>query len=252
MEELSPADSQERHCIHCSSVITPTASFCGQCGKQQIVEKKFDDIKGELTALFVYFFLQVIIVLIYTFNESQDKNYQIFLLIVFHSIDLIFGLIYIRSLLPLFKINRRIIQVAAMLIPVAMLGSWLVNWLVDKINYALYHEYYEIEFAFSNLPYHTFFEILEVAFLPAFFEEIAFRGVIYNMSLKFYHNNHLTAILISSALFFIIHLSVISIFWMLPLALLFGFLRKKYNSLIPGMVLHFFFNLTAYAFQEWI
>ena len=50
-----------------------------------------------------------------------------------------------------------------------------------------------------------------------------------------------------------IHLSIISLLWLVPLGLVLGFLRGKYNTLWYGMVAHFTYNfaITIFEFLGW-
>jgi membrane protease YdiL (CAAX protease family) len=85
--------------------------------------------------------------------------------------------------------------------------------------------------------------IYSIALLPAVFEEIAFRGVMYN-----YCNNFLDeqlAVVITAFLFAIMHLSLISLIWLIPFGIFIGMLRHKYNTIWYGIIFHFTFNLTA-------
>ncbi|HEX8341610.1 MAG TPA: CPBP family intramembrane glutamic endopeptidase [Tepidisphaeraceae bacterium] len=99
-------------------------------------------------------------------------------------------------------------------------------------------------FAFSWL-------LLTACVVPAVFEEIAFRGVIF-AGLR----DHLTVaetVVVSSAIFAILHLSVLSIPHLLGIGLLLALLRVKTDSLLPGMLCHFLHNLLVCVtdWNEW-
>ena len=51
------------------------------------------------------------------------------------------------------------------------------------------------------------------------------------------------AVYITAFVFGIIHLAVISMLWLVPLGLIFGMLRAKYNTLWYGVIGHFTYNL---------
>lgn len=82
--------------------------------------------------------------------------------------------------------------------------------------------------------------ILLVCVQPAVIEELAFRGVILSgmsrvMAVR-------DAIIVSAAMFMIIHLSALSFPHLLLIGLVLGYLRVRTGSLYPGMLLHFVHN----------
>jgi len=85
--------------------------------------------------------------------------------------------------------------------------------------------------------------IFLVAFLPAIFEELAYRGVILFCLTKITFERQ--AILIAAFLFAVVHMSFISFFWLLPFAIWLGNIRLREKTIWYGIVIHFCFNLTA-------
>jgi len=83
--------------------------------------------------------------------------------------------------------------------------------------------------------------------MPALFEELGYRGYLLQTLLKVADKEQ--AIYISAFLFAIIHMSFISLFWLIPFALFLGFVRTKENTLWYGVSIHFCFNLTACLFD---
>ena len=49
------------------------------------------------------------------------------------------------------------------------------------------------------------------------------------------------------------HLQIISLLWLIPIGLVFGLLRNKYNTLWYGVIGHFVYNfsITVYEFLGW-
>ena len=85
-----------------------------------------------------------------------------------------------------------------------------------------------------------FFTFLSIAMFPAIFEELGFRGVLFNHLSKITSRN--SVIIVTGACFAILHLSLISLIWLLPIGLAFGWLRSKYNTLWYGIIGHFAYN----------
>lgn len=87
------------------------------------------------------------------------------------------------------------------------------------------------------------------AALPAIFEEIFFRGLIFDKLKLIYSTKN--AIIISSILFYLIHLvygTFLSFLYIIPLGLFLGYLRDRYNNLIYPIVSHFFYNFIIFVY----
>ncbi|MBL7895686.1 MAG: CPBP family intramembrane metalloprotease [Bacteroidia bacterium] len=93
---------------------------------------------------------------------------------------------------------------------------------------------------YKDSPLPLLFSIISVGVFPAIFEEIAFRGILFNELKNIVSNN--STIIISTVLFTILHFSLISFLWIFPIGLLFGYLRSKYDNLIYGIIGHFVYN----------
>jgi membrane protease YdiL (CAAX protease family) len=97
--------------------------------------------------------------------------------------------------------------------------------------------------------------------LPSILEEVAFRGVVLAMFLRFY--NQPKAILFSALGFGIVHLGNIlsggdpiwvagQVIWAAILGLFYGYVTLKTNSLLPAMILHYLSNLFVPALNGYI
>jgi uncharacterized protein len=90
--------------------------------------------------------------------------------------------------------------------------------------------------------------VLVACVQPAIIEEIAFRGIILGSLADPLGPRQ--AVLVSAALFSIIHLSVPGIPHLLVLGIGLGALRVRSGSLYPGVLMHFCHNLLV-VIQEW-
>ncbi len=88
--------------------------------------------------------------------------------------------------------------------------------------------------------YRFLLEIVDTAIVPAVFEEFAFRGVVLNKLRKFGDSY---AIIMSAVLFGLMHGNLSQIPFAFILGLVIGFIAVKTNSIIPGILIHFFNNL---------
>lgn len=87
---------------------------------------------------------------------------------------------------------------------------------------------------------------LTVAIMPAFTEEFAFRGVILG-SLRKYSDG--LALVVSSAMFALMHGNFVQIPFTFCCGLMFGLLMIKTNSMLPGMIVHFLNNGLSVTFD---
>ncbi len=79
--------------------------------------------------------------------------------------------------------------------------------------------------------------------MPAFWEEIAFRGIILGALLRVVRP--MEALFITSCVFAILHRDPLSVPYLGMLGFLAGYLRLRSGSLLPGMVVHCVNNLCA-------
>lgn len=97
--------------------------------------------------------------------------------------------------------------------------------------------------------YRLLFGLIFFSILPAIFEEIFNRGLIYE-KLKLIYSDKNT-VMLSSLLFYFSHLiygSIISLIYIIPLGLFLGFLRTKYKNLVYPIVCHFFYNFIVFVY----
>lgn len=94
-----------------------------------------------------------------------------------------------------------------------------------------------ISFNNSNFVYVIFF----VCLTPAIFEELLFRGYLqYSIATKF---SKFQSIIITSLIFALLHMDIISFFSIFLLSCVIGFYKEKTNSLFYPILIHFMNNL---------
>ena len=98
------------------------------------------------------------------------------------------------------------------------------------------------ESPYENTVSYIIVSVLTTALLPALLEEFAFRGVILG-SLRRFGDGF--AVIISAMLFGITHFYITQIPMAFILGLVMGFIVVKTNSLLPGILIHFFNNFFA-------
>lgn len=85
--------------------------------------------------------------------------------------------------------------------------------------------------------------LITIVFLAPIGEEVLFRGIIFSTLRK---TNHVViAIILQALLFGAFHLNWIQGIYVIPLALMTGFVANKYKSVIPGIMYPFSFNFSS-------
>lgn len=88
--------------------------------------------------------------------------------------------------------------------------------------------------------------IFLLAVLPAIFEELLFRGVIFN-GLKDYGD--MTAVFGSAALFALMHGGIEQLIYPFIVGIILGFVMKKTNNVFYTMIIHFFNNVIVIVYN---
>jgi membrane protease YdiL (CAAX protease family) len=129
----------------------------------------------------------------------------------------------------------------------AVLLAVVVNVLIRWLNRKLFHRDMHFYRSFLYLKYPKLAMLMLVVFLPAFFEELAYRGIILESLLRLADRRR--AIFLSAILFAVVHMSFISFFWLVPFAIWLGNVRDREGTIWYGVLIHFFFNGTACLFE---
>ena len=93
-----------------------------------------------------------------------------------------------------------------------------------------------------------FLEIMSIAVVAAIAEEIIFRGILISRLGRGF--GKVVAVILSAIIFGLVHGTEIAIVYATVLGLIFGFMYLAYDSIVPSMVCHLFFNLTSYIFAD--
>lgn len=97
--------------------------------------------------------------------------------------------------------------------------------------------------------YRLLIGLVSISILPALFEEVFYRGIIYDKLKLVYSNKNV--VIISSLLFYFSHLiygNIISIIYIFPIGLFLGMLRTKFNNLLYPIACHFFYNFIVFIY----
>jgi len=229
-------------CKKCNVINNDKANFCGTCGTKLRLTYSILHYKKQINKISIFFFTLVIYNICISLIET-GYNYinTLFIDLGFIILVSFFYFIDFKETNKLFqfkKLNNLILLIVCVALPI--LAS-MVYFFTDFINQYFFEliqmSYYE-HFIYSPAP--LLLSIVSIALMPAIFEEITFRGIIFNQLVKL--TSLKSSILISAILFTILHFSLISILWIFPLGLLFGYLRARYRTLWFGILAHFIYN----------
>lgn len=168
--------------------------------------------------------------------------------VFFAGIVVIFYLFNPGPINKLLKFNRPRKDLLLKIVLIAPLIAVLVSLTADLLNQSIFDRsqaaYYEV---FIDSPAPLILSIISIGLFPAVFEELAFRGILFNELIKI--TSIKSAIIISAILFTIVHLSLISALWIFPIGLLFGYFRAKHKTLWYGIAGHFVYNSSIVLFE---
>jgi membrane protease YdiL (CAAX protease family) len=235
-------------CPNCQQENRSKALFCSSCGKKiiadapQVYEKHIKKVSIFFFTLLAYIAILHFTKLVTDFSSIVISDLLFILIVV------IFFVINFSNLKPYLATRtlRPLTMIAV--IACAVLFAFIVSGVADFLNKNLFDRTESAYYThYLDSPSPLFFAILSIGVVPAIFEEIAFRGILFN---EFQMVTSTPAvILITSILFTLLHFSLISAIWLFPGAIALGFLRSKYNTLNYGILAHFTYNTSIVLLQ---
>jgi membrane protease YdiL (CAAX protease family) len=237
-------------CEECESPIRSHHRYCPNCGAYLATEAITVSIfnNAHLRNIFIFYFLYLFVCLAVKHSPSLNTYNELFWIeIVLAVVTLGFVKLNWPGIKPILKFNNFNWITLSTVVFLGALASFSVSFVVKELNGTYFHSevnYYE---TYRLYTFPTFVMIYSIAVMPAVFEELAFRGIMYNYCSNFLDDRLVVAI--TAFLFAIMHLSMVSLVWLIPFGFFIGNLRRKYNTLWYGIVFHFVFNLVACLFD---
>jgi len=228
-------------CRKCQIENSKAYSYCSNCGSKIFIEP-LDNYEVSVKKTKIFFFILLGYIALLNFLKF-NSTYVISLIkdLIFALIVVVFLIFNFKSLIENLKptnLNFKVLIIISLsLCAFAFLVTHFADFLNQSVfntNNSSYYEHYK-ESAFPLL-----LCIISIGVFPAIFEEIAFRGILFNDLKNIMHVN--ATIIITTFLFTILHFSFISFLWIFPIGFLFGYLRSKYDNLIYGIIGHFVYN----------
>ncbi len=234
-------------CSKCQFENIEKANFCIKCGKYLEKNHQKKDYNKDIFFVLFFFILQLLYLVTIHLVKISNELFSLFLSeSIFAIIILCFaGYDYnnFKSTITFKKLKLKPLLFIILFYPVfgllvyhfsSFLNLHLLKFTDNDSTIILYNQSPSI-----------ILSIISVSIFPALFEELAFRGYLFNR--LFSITRLKTTILISAILFTLLHLSIFSILWIFPLGISFGFLRAKYRTIWYGVFAHLIYNSTIVA-----
>ncbi len=242
--------SEKSYCEICNKEVQGFHRFCYNCGRYLGFDgARFSLYKNtSLQSSFSFFCIYLSACLLVRFTNLFDDYNRLFWVEIFLAIIIfIYAVINFRNIKPLLKFrNFNVIRLIGC-VSFAAIASVVINITVSKLNISFFGTdagYYS-QYSIYSMP--AFIMVYSIAVYPAIFEELAFRGVIYNYLTNFLDER--LVVIVTAFMFAIVHLNFISLFWLVPFGILVGAMRKRFGTIWYGVVFHFTFNLIAVIFD---
>lgn len=232
-------------CEQCGSLQDSNSKFCSSCGsKTRIseVNKSSSHLQDWLIKFLAYYSIGTIILLIIAAYTPQNIGFTLFWSILFAFMDIGFA-IKKPSVWKLINFETLKAGYIVLACVVFVVSGFVVSFSMDFLNNNLFFDFYDELLIFKETENPLIVSIIFIALFPAIFEELAFRGFVFDALDELGGKN--AALWGSSFIFALVHFSLISIFWLLPFGLVLAYIRLRTNNIIYGMFGHFAHNLTV-------
>jgi membrane protease YdiL (CAAX protease family) len=239
-------EAQLPHCSNCNEPVHEGNRFCSHCGyaideiSEESTKEKWNAIRQ--TALF--FAIHAVACCTFSFvNYFKTFTWSIVFDVFLAIIAVVFFAINWSKLKDILLWHNFSVFKLLGYCCLAMMVSFVVSFIVGWLNRSLFSTSFSYYAFYAPHRHSITLAVFFVAAMPGLFEELGYRGFLLGKLMLVTDKKQ--AIIISSFIFAIMHRSFISLFWLLPFALLIGRIRVKENTLWYGVCMHFCFNLTV-------
>jgi membrane protease YdiL (CAAX protease family) len=237
-------------CAECDSRTKPYHRFCHNCGAYLGSDAEQISIfnNSNLQTAFFFYIIYLFVCLSVKYTDWFSSYDQLFWIeILLAAVTIYFARVNYRSLKPVFRFNNFRWSTLLIIVAIAILFSSIVNIFITEINISFFGTHVNLYEGYKIYRFPILIMFYSIAFIPAVFEELAFRGVLYNYLNTFLDER--LVVMVTGFAFAAIHLNFFALLWLVPFGIFIGSLRRKYNTLWYGVIFHFVFNLTACVFD---
>lgn len=230
-------------CSECNKEFLSKVKFCTNCGKAFNITNT--DAKAQSLNIIIVFyvvFLLYAVVSYFLYSEYPSSlSTEIIIESVFALMVIGFSVIDYKGVFKLYKLPKVDWKILTFTIVFPLFSAFTVSIVVGHINDFLFNVQYDNYYSdYLYLGNPLFWAILFIAITPPIFEELAFRGFLFNRLQKV--TSEKITIVSTAFIFALIHFSFISLIWIFPFGLILGYIRSKYNTMWYGIIIHFIHN----------
>lgn len=235
-------------CGSCGRPLADTARFCPGCGAPR---EAAPASTGQWRDVVRFFWAVGLIIVYILASHAVDDwvDYQRVLAFDAGFLLLVMGVaaVFHKELGP--SLIPRSIGPARLLLYVGLqiVLSCFVLYTVPRLNAALGFEDVGSNWIFLGSPAPLLLALLSTAVLPALTEELGFRGILFGQLERLTGSG--SAIIVTAIIFAFVHFSMLSMYWLLPAGLLYGWIRAREGHIWLGVLLHMAHN-AAVVFTE--
>jgi uncharacterized protein len=237
---------KQLNCEDCGVTVLEDHRYCHNCGSylatKAVTISIFNNVALRRVFTFYFIYLFICLVVKHT-NWFNSYNTLFWVEIVLAIITLRFVWQNKSEILPVIKFNNFRWDVVFGVVAIAIVASLFISVTVREVNVTFFDTEVSYYKAYKTYAFPVMVMFYSIALMPAIFEELAFRGVMYNYAASFLDERLVVAV--TAFLFAIMHLSLLSLVWLIPFGFFIGNLRRKYNTIWYGVAFHFVFNFTA-------
>ena len=135
----------------------------------------------------------------------------------------------------------RLTALVAMGLTVAVAGDFITELLGNNLQMIGMRNNVDLN-AHSSTPLNNILTVISIAIIPPLSEEFLFRGIVLGKLRRFGDG---FAIVLSSALFALLHMNIVQIPFAFVVGLVMAFVTVKTNSLLPAILIHFANNFRS-------
>ncbi|MFI5378139.1 MAG: CPBP family intramembrane glutamic endopeptidase [Tepidisphaerales bacterium] len=243
-----PVARRVQYCGRCGAILLEGSGDCAACAQRtarqsanRTYSAEWSDIKS---AMMLYFsLLAVSVVTIIVLLSSKGEMGVTGEIVASSAMSLI---VLVWSIARHDRVRRLLFSRSRIRWYFLALGCPIATFLLAALCIQLLVRLFQVEPIAYLAPYQRegwsfVWPVLLICVQPAVFEELAFRGVIQG-SIEAVVGPW-QGVLVSAAMFAIIHLSIPSLPHLLTLGIVLGWLRMGSGSIYPGMIVHFLHNL---------
>ena len=241
---------EKYYCEACDSEVKGFHRFCHHCGEYLGHDGTRISLfnHSKLQSAFKFFIIYLFVCLVVHFTNWFDEYDRLFWVeILLGSVTLYFVWMNFSEIKPVLRFRNFSVVRLTGCISLAAFTSFIVNIIVSKLNISFFGTDASYYGRYSVYTMPALVMVYSIAVSPAIFEELAFRGVIYNYLNSFLDER--LVVIVTGFTFAIMHLNFISLFWLVPFGILVGSMRRRFGTIWYGVIFHFVFNFVAVLFD---